>query len=178
MCPFEMCITKVTSEYRYLFKCLNNKNTFRIDRFRHISKCRCQLMRKCIIFISWFIGTFTDKGDCIKAKIKSKTAPKHNNLRELNKDIRITPIEIKLLRIIGVIIPIPVFPFSPMRDLSGHLRKGNIHISLFTIHYVASPYSTVFMKLSDKARLCPLYKEIPSIFFVPSLRFLKPLMLF
>src|SRR5947208_1733339 len=164
MCPFEMCITKVTSEYRHLFKCLNNKNTFRIDRFRNISKCSCQLMRKFIIFISGFICPFADKGDCIKAISKSKNGPKHNNLCEFKKDIRIMPIEIKLLSIIRVIIPIPVFPFSPMWDLSGHLRKGNIHISLLTIDYVSSPYSTVFMKLSDKARLFLLYKEILSIF--------------
>src|SRR6266566_5547055 len=178
MCLFETCITKVTSKYRHLFKCFNNKNTFRIDRFGNISKCSYQLMRKFIIFISWFIWTFADKGDCIKAKIESKTGPKHNNLCELNKDIGIMPIEIKLLRIIRVIIPIPVFPFSPMGDLSGHLRKGNIHMSLFTIDYVSSPYRTFFVKLSDKARLFLLYNEILSVFFVPSLSFLKPLMLF
>src|SRR6266699_4628029 len=178
MCLFETCITKVTSKYRHLFKCFNNKNKFRIDRFGNISKCSYQLMRKFIIFISWFIWTFADKGDCIKAKIESKTGPKHNNLCELKKDIRIMPIEIKLLRIIRVIIPIPVFPFSPMRDLSRHLGKGYIHIYLFTIDDVASPYCTVFMKLSDKARLGLLYDEISSIFFVSRLRFLKPLMFF
>src|SRR3989441_5835995 len=178
MCLFEMCITKVTRDYRYPFICLNNKNTFRIDRFCNISKCSCQLMRKFIIFISLFICTFADEGDCIKAKIKSKTAPEHNNLCELKKDIRIMPIEIKLLRIIRVIIPIPVFPFSPMRNLSGHLRKSNIHIPLFTINYVSSPYSAFFMKLSNEARLFLLYDEIPSVFFISSLSFLKPLVFF
>src|SRR6266550_9581794 len=178
MCLFKMCITKVTSDHRYLLICLNNKNTFRIDRFRNISKYSCQLMSKFIIFISSFICTFADKGDCIKAKIKSKTGPEHNNLCELNKDIGIMPIEIELLRIIRVIIPIPVFPFSPMRDLPCHLRKGNIHISHFTIDDVSSPYSSFFMKLSDKVRLCLLYNEIPSIFFIPGLRFLKPLIFF
>src|SRR6266550_1004115 len=178
MCLFKMCITEVTSDHRYPLICLNNKNTFRIDRFRNISKCSCQLMSKFIIFISSFICTFADKGDCIKAKIKSKTGPEHNNLCELNKDIGIMPIEIKLLRIIRVIIPIPVFPFSPMGDLSGHLRKGNIHMSLFTIDYVCSPYRTFFVKLSDKARLFLLYNKILSVFFVPSLSFLKPLVFF
>ena len=43
-----MCITEVTSDHRYLLICLNNKNTFRIDRFRDISKCGCQLMSKFI----------------------------------------------------------------------------------------------------------------------------------
>src|SRR6266566_9940130 len=178
MCLFKMCVTKVTSDHRYPLICLNNKNTFRIDRFRNISKCCCQLMSKFIIFISSFVCTFADKGDCIKAKIKSKTGPEHNNLCELNKDIRVMPIEIKLLRIIRVIIPIPVFPFSPMRDLSRQLRESNIHMSLFTINYVSSPYSAFFMKLSDEARLFLLYNEIPSVFFVSSLSFLKPLVFF
>src|SRR5256712_2045799 len=48
MCLFEMCITKVTRDYRYPFICLNNKNAFRINRFCNISKCSCQLMRKFI----------------------------------------------------------------------------------------------------------------------------------
>src|SRR6266480_5702889 len=178
MCLFKMCVTKVTSDHRYLLICLNNKNTFRIDRFRNISKCSCQLMSKFIIFISSFICTFADKGDCIKAKVKSKTGPEYNNLCELNKDIRIMPIEIKLLRIIRVIIPIPVFPFSPMRNLSRQLRESNIHMSLFTIDYVSSPYRTFFVKLSDKVRLFLLYNEILSVFFIPRLSFLKPLMLF
>ena len=64
-----------------------------------------------------------------------------------------------------------------MWDLSRHLGKGYIHIYLFTIDDVARPYRTVFMKLSDKARLFLLDQEIAAIFFVPRLRFLKPLML-
>src|SRR5437667_10531084 len=160
MCLFEMCITKVTSNYLYPFICLNNKNTFRIDRFRNRSKCSCQLMRKFIVFISLFIRAFADKRDCIKAKIKSQAGPKHNNLCELKKDIRIMPIEIELLRIIRVIIPIIVVPFSPMWDLSGQLRKANIHIDYFIIDYVSCPNRTVFMKRSDKMRLCLLYDEI------------------
>src|SRR6266566_3365762 len=173
-----MRITKVASDDRYLFIRLNDKNTFRIDRFRHISECSRQLMRIFIIFISLFVGAFADKGDGIQAKIKAQTGPKNNNPGKLKKDIRIPPIEIELLRIIRVIIPIPVFPFSPMWDLSRHLGKGYIHIYLFTIDDVASPYCTVFMKLSDKARPGLLYDEISSIFFVPRLRFLKPLMFF
>src|SRR5205814_4183191 len=114
MCPFEMCITKVTSKYRHLFKCLNNKNTFRIDRFRHISKCGRQLMCKGIIFIRGFIGALAEKGDGIQAKIKAKTGPKNNNTVKLNKDITIAPIEIKLLQIIRLIITILIFPFYLM----------------------------------------------------------------
>src|ERR1700732_2255619 len=106
MCLFEMCITEVTSDYRHSFICFDNKNTFRINRFGNISECGGHLMRKFIIFISLFICAFADKRDGIEAKIKSKAGPKHYNLCELEKDIRIMPIEIKLLRIIRVIIPI------------------------------------------------------------------------